>query len=310
MKIDRLLAIVTLLLGRDRISGKELAERFEVSVRTICRDIDAINKAGIPIVSYTGNAGGYGLIDHYKLDRQLLTFEELFMIETALNGMLSSMDDQKIQLLMDKVQALIVRAERDQMQEHKQKMIVDFNPWGHGRSEQDIIEQLRGAIKDNLMVEFDYPNSIGEYHTRKIEPMTIALKGYHWYVYGYCTTRNNYRIFRLSRINNLRIALESFVRRDKTIEDFEDLWNDRGPVTHLELHFQPKVRTRVQDYFKAESITPLPDGSLQVKGEFLEDSWLYDTILSFGPNVLVLEPEHIRAEIADRVRRTAQLYDK
>ncbi|MEK5641652.1 hypothetical protein BK138_09940 [Paenibacillus rhizosphaerae] len=310
MKIDRLLAIVTLLLGRDRISGKELAERFEVSVRTICRDIDAINKAGIPIVSYTGNAGGYGLIDHYKLDRQLLTFEELFVIETALNGMLSSLDDQKIQLLMDKVQALIVKAERDQMQEHKQKMIVDFNPWGHGRSEQDIIEQLRGAIKDNLMVEFDYPNTIGEYHARKIEPMTIALKGYHWYVYGYCTTRNNYRIFRLSRINNLRTASESFVRRDKTIEDFEDLWNDRGPVTHLELHFQPQVRTRVQDYFQAESITHLPDGSLQVKGEFLEDSWLYDTILSFGPNVLVLEPEHIRAEIADRVRRTAQLYDK
>lgn len=309
MKIERLLAIVTLLLTRDRISGKELSDRFEVSVRTICRDIDTINKAGIPIVSFTGTAGGYGLIEHYKLDRQLLTLEELLTMETALNGMLSSLDDRKIQLLMDKVHSLIAGAERDRAHAHKQQMIVDFNPWRHGRSERDKVELLRQAIKDNLTIEFDYPNKLGEYAVRKIEPMTIALKGFNWYVYGHCTTRENYRIFRLSRMNRLRVTSERFIRRDLPIEDLEALWYDRGPVTPVVLLFQSCARARVQDYFKPESIISLPGGLLQVKGDFLEDSWLYDTILSFGPSVCVLEPKHIRAEIADRVRRTAQLYD-
>jgi predicted DNA-binding transcriptional regulator YafY len=310
LKIDRLLAILMLLLGRERVSGKELSDRFEVSVRTICRDIETINKAGIPIVSYTGNAGGYGLIDHYKLDRQLLTLEELLTIGTALNGMLSSLDEQKIQLLIEKVQALIVRAEWDQMHEHKQQMIVDFNPWRHGRSEQDKVEHLRHAIKDSQMVVFDYLNMLGEHNVRKIEPMTIALKGFTWYVYGYCTTREDYRIFRLSRMNNLQITSQNFIRRDKAIEDLEALWNERGPVTYLVLHFQPQVKARVQDLFKPEYITHFPDGSLQVRGEFLEDRWLYDTILSYGPDVFVLEPKHIRAVITERAYRTAQLYKK
>jgi predicted DNA-binding transcriptional regulator YafY len=214
MKLDRLLAITMLLLNRKRVSAKELAERFEVSLRTVYRDVEAINQSGIPIISYTGSSGGYEIMDRYRLDRQLLSLEELKSIIIALRGFQTTLDELKIGSLLDKVGALLVKSEQGSVAKASRELIIDINPWKSGKEEKEKLEILRQGIRGNRLIAFMYTNGKGEQVKRLCEPMGVVLKGYVWYLYGYCRLRADFRIFRLSRMRQLEITEETFESRE------------------------------------------------------------------------------------------------
>jgi predicted DNA-binding transcriptional regulator YafY len=310
LKIDRLLAITMLLLNRRRISAKELSERFEVSMRTIYRDVEAINQAGIPVVSYAGLSGGYEIMDQYRLDRQFLSLEELQSIITGLKGIRASVPDQEISNLLDKVGALVAKSEQPDAARLGNQLILDMNPWSNGHQNTEQLTALRTAIKETRLVTFSYLSSQSEPSVRTVEPMGIVVKGFGWYLYGYCLLREDFRVFRLSRMNGIDVLSQTFERKQETLEKLDYRRGQRDPSTliTLVLHAQPNVRAQIEDYFRPEDVTIQPDGTLMIRATQPDEPWLHGMLLGYGPNLRILEPAHIAAIIREKAEKIVALY--
>ncbi|MFC5450517.1 helix-turn-helix transcriptional regulator [Paenibacillus aestuarii] len=311
LKLDRLLAITMLLLNRKRISAKELSERFEVSQRTIYRDVETINQAGVPIVSYAGNTGGYEIMDQYRLDRQFLSLEELQSIIAGLRGIRATVGDQEIGALLDKVGALVAKSEQDPIAALNNQLIIDMNPWRGEKFGKEKLNDLRTAIRETRLVSFQYMSSQSEYTERTVEPMGIVVKGFNWYLYGYCLLRNDFRVFRLSRMKAVEVLNRTFIRKEETLEKLSYGWGKKEPPACIQLilHAQPNVRAQVEDYFQSEQIEELPDGSTRITAYQPDEPWLHGMLLSYGPSLRVLEPPHLAAIIKNKAKQIVQLYD-
>ncbi|UVI29970.1 helix-turn-helix transcriptional regulator [Paenibacillus spongiae] len=311
MKLDRLLAITMLLLGRRRVSAKELADRFEVSLRTVYRDLETINQAGIPIVSYTGATGGYEIMDQYRLDRQFLSLEELQSIVIALRGIRSSMDEKEIGGLLDKVGALVAKSEQGAAASMSQQLLIDINPWHEGEADKEKLNVLKTAIRSARLIRFDYTNGNGEDSQRVCEPMSVVLKGYVWYLYGYCRLRQDFRIFRLSRIGKLAELPETFERREGNLEqlNYRSIRPQDAPTLHLVLRFQPRHKARVKDYFPNCEIETEEEGTLLVTVVQPDEPWVRAMLMSYGTDVTVLEPVSLAQELVREAKKIIRKYE-
>ncbi|MDD9268440.1 helix-turn-helix transcriptional regulator [Paenibacillus sp. GCM10023248] len=312
MKIDRLLAITVLLLNRGRVSSKELADRFEVSTKTIYRDMETLNQSGIPVVAHQGISGGFEIMEPYTMARQFLSLSEIEAIVAAVKGMHSAVDDRMFGTLLDKVKAMLSRVDRLQMEQQGAGIVFDFNPWGQGPVARDKVNSLRQAIEHTSEVSFKYLNMNGTESERVVEPTALILKGYLWYLQAYCTLRNEFRVFRLSRIQELRVLEKSFLRKQApSLENYawESDWSNAN-LQEMTFRFHSKVQYRVMDTFDPQQVTRMEDGSLQVKGSFNEDEWLYGMLLSYGEHVTVEEPVGVAEEMVNRARKIMERYKK
>ncbi|MBB6691397.1 YafY family transcriptional regulator [Cohnella xylanilytica] len=269
MKVHRLLSIVMHLLNRKRMSGQELADLFEVSLRTIYRDLETINSAGIPIISYSGANGGYEIMDPYHIDRQIVTFEDLHSILNALKGIQSSLDDPDLAELITKVGALMTKSEQSRLEDSGETILFDTNLWRGGHVDRTMIAELRQAARNRFVVLFKYTNSEGMGELRTVEPIGLAWKGYAWYLYAYCRLRNDYRTFRLSRMKELLVSDERFIRRDMSLEDLDARWGKQDIDNQIKmvLRFHPRAKVKVEEYFPPEEITIAEDGYFIVRTE-------------------------------------------
>ncbi|MBN2041154.1 MAG: YafY family transcriptional regulator [Spirochaetes bacterium] len=254
MRIDRMLAITIMLLNRERISARELADRFEVSVRTIYRDIEAINIAGIPVVAHSGINGGFSIMENYKIDRQLLTLNDMMSIITALNSVNLVFDDAGVDSTIEKIRNLVPREKESEINLRSEQIVIDLLPWGYPGRYKKLLKEIQQAVEGNSLINLLYTNSGGETVSRIVEPMTLVLKGYVWYVFAFCRLRNDYRIFRLSRITGIVTLQETFVRKSGSFRDIPKWENDNTEPVNLVLKFSPEMKARVYDYFDDENI--------------------------------------------------------
>lgn len=307
MKLYRLLAIIMLLLNRGQMTARELADYFEVSIRTIYRDVETINQAGIPIRSLQGSNGGYEIMEQYKLNQNLLTPAEIKSVIVALEGVTTTLDDQQMNAVMEKMKN-IVDQEKDLRT--SDPLVLDLRPWGENPTEKERVGLIRKAIEENTVMEFGYTNAQGIANIRQIEPLSVILRSYSWYCYGYCLLRDDYRLFKVSRMQNLVLTNFSFQPREKSYVEFsqENCWNRSNQYIHMVLHFQPQVRVRVEDHFDQQEIEYQNDGSMIVRVGYPEDEWVYSFVLSFGQNVKVLEPAYLRDIIKERAQKIIELY--
>lgn len=302
MKVQRLLGITMVLLSQRRVNAQTLADKFEVSLRTIYRDLETINTAGIPIVSYAGTGGGYEIMEQFRIDRQIVTFEDLQSILIALKGVQASLDDKEMDGLLTKIKALVAKSEQNRMEELGDTLLFDTNLWhGGGLKDKSILAALRQAAKNRSVVSFLYTNAEGIGEQREAEPIGLAWKGYAWYLYAYCRLRGDYRTFRLSRIDGLRVHLEHFANRGVRMEELDSRWGNRetGPHIPLVLRFDSRMRVRAEESFGLDKVKIQEDGSLLVKIEYPDNSWLYGMLLSYGPDVRVLEPPFVAERIKE-----------
>jgi predicted DNA-binding transcriptional regulator YafY len=300
-----------LLLSRKRLSGQELAERFEVSLRTIYRDLETINSAGVPVVSYAGADGGYELMENYHIDRQMVTLDELKSIVMALRGMQSTLNDRDMDNLLIKVSALVSKSEQSRSEVEGETLIYDVNPRRSGAAEKATLSELRLAARNRNVVHFSYTNAEGIGADRSVEPVGLALKGFAWYLYAYCRLRHDYRTFRLTRIKALRIEKEVFQHRGVRLEELDARWASReyGEFEPVILHFRSSAQVRVEEYFDTEQISELKDGSIMVKANHPENAWFISFLLSFGDDVKVLEPKQLADHIMQQAKRICALYE-
>ncbi|MBC2580039.1 YafY family protein [Clostridium sp. DJ247] len=313
MKINRLLAIIIILLNREKISAVELSKKFEVSVRTIYRDIEAINMAGIPIVSQPGNNGGFYIMDNYKLNHQFLTLEDMISIVEALKNMNGVLSDNQVEIAIEKIKSIVPKDKKAVFDLHFQQMVIDNLPWGFKKSEKESLKYkiIYDAVVSKQCIAFNYRNSKGECDWRKVEPLTLVFKGFSWYLFSFCRLRNDYRFFKLSRMDNLCVLDEEVESHRMSYEQYVNTINnkhDKQKSTRVILKFSEKVRYRLEDYFDSDEMKLTEDGSVIVDTYFLEDEWIYSMILSYGEYVEVIDPSSIREIIKNKCEKICNMY--
>lgn len=313
MKINRLLAIITILLNREKISAVELSKRFEVSIRTIYRDIEAINMAGIPIVSQSGNNGGFYIVDNYKINHQLLTLEDKISIVEALKNINGFLDNKQVELAIEKIKSIVPKEKRAEFDSHFQQMVIDNLPWGFRKSDKENLNYkvVYTAVDNKKCIAFDYRSSKGGYDWREVEPLTLVFKGGSWYLFSFCKLRSDYRLFKLSRMDSLEVLEKEIEKGRISYEQYENLDKNKyeeNKLTRMKLKFSNRVRYRIEDYFDISEIKVQEDGSLVVESDFFEDEWVYSMILSYGEYVEVIEPYRIRKIIKDKSEKIYNIY--
>jgi predicted DNA-binding transcriptional regulator YafY len=304
MRVARLLSIIIYLLNRDLVSAAELARRFGVSSRTIQRDMSTLEEANIPIFAVQGPQGGYGILDTYKLDKQLLNRDDLYYILMSLQGVGASFHDDKVTATLEKVRTLVPDAffaERDE------KLSVDFSMLDGGTAQRHVFDTLKYAVDKEYQIRFDYLNNHLEPTTRTVEPMTLA---FHWralYLYGWCGLRQDYRLFRLSRIQKLEVLPQHFQRRSQTFHAFiKQLTFDN--LVDITLDVIPEARDLIEAYTQPSHIQENPDGSLRITAAMPEDAFLYSYLMSFGRAIVVVSPAHIRQKLAAEAALLVEQY--
>lgn len=310
MRLERLLSIVVVLINRRTIRARELARMFEVSERTIYRDIEAINQAGIPVVTFPGANGGIGLLEGYRMEQSLLSLDEIISIYSALQGLQTIMDDPLLDQTLAKIHNLIPVTRLAEFTGRSNQMKIDLSPWGGNSGDPEILNALKTAIHNNQLVSFDYTTPEGQTTNRTVEPYCLFLKGQYWYLQAYCRLREDFRLFRLSRIRSLAAANQSFTRRDRPA--FPDLveatdWAP-GPWVDLVLKFIPELRMLAEEQFPGARRHYNQDGTVEISLRMPEGEWLYGMILSYSDGVEVLEPRQVRDAITAKLDKIKQKY--
>lgn len=305
MKIDRLIGITMYLLNRKVVTSRELADKFEVSIRTIVRDVESLNMAGIPITSLTGTNGGYEILDSFKLNKQITNMDDYLYIITALKGMCSAYDNKKFEATFEKLLAT------SKYQNGKQRLFLDFSVAKEDENIPEYIKMLEGAISAEYMVEFDYTDSENKTKHRVIEPLALTYKWYAWYLFGYCTYKDTYRIFKLNRISNIFITKRSFIRKQSNIEELlEAQWNnDSRMYWDIKLMCKSEVKIPVMEYLRGEIIEEHENGDFIISLHYPENERMwFSLLLGFGDKVKVLEPQELKDRLIKKAYEIQNLY--
>lgn len=310
MKIDRLVSIIMILLDKKRIGAQVLAELFEVSPRTIYRDIETINMAGIPVRSTPGVGGGFEIMQAYKIDKRVFSAEDLSALLIGLSGLTSVVRGDEVVHALAKVKSFIP-AERAKDIEFKVNQInIDLSQWAGNGSIGPYLEIIKSALEENRLLMFEYVAHHGNKTIRTVEPCQLVLKASHWYLHGYCTIRDNFRLFRISHMLNLKMLDETFTPRkyEKPILDYSEVLETLQIKIKIRIH--KSIMDRVLDYCTYEDFLPDGDEHYIVDFPFVENDYYYDILLGFGNKCECLEPPHVRKYLRHKIHDIAAIYEK
>lgn len=339
--LSRLLGIIYVILSKGTVTAEELAKRFEVSVRTIYRDVERLSMAGIPVYAKKGKNGGVCLTDSFVLDKMVISSEEQGEILAALASLRETRAVEEEGIL--RKLGTFFKADVPDW------VAIDFSDWSGRR--QELFEQIRKAILERRVLEFDYYGQYGEMSRRTVEPVQLLFKEYTWYVRAYCRKRRAMRLFKVLRMKRVELLQETFGADGRTWEgqeagpgdtdvqetgpghigvkeagpgdtgvkepgkpqgEQEDGGNpavgeERGQE-RVVFRIAAKEAYRIYDRFEEEEITRLPDGDFLVTLRCRMDDWVYGLILSFGPSAKVMEPEHIKEKLLEKIRDMERNY--
>lgn len=298
MKNGRLFEILYLLVEKREVTAGELAKRLEVSERTIYRDVDALSAAGIPVYAQKGKGGGIRLMDQFVLDRALLSQSQQDEILFALQAIRATVGGEEA---LSRLSALFRREGGDWLE-------VDFTDWGSGAAERENFSLVKRAILERRPLTFTYYSSAGEKSRRTVEPARLVFKSGCWYLSAFCRKKQDWRIFRLVRMEALSPE-EGTCPPRRPPEQLESLMPEGYRGVDLRLLFAPSAAWRVRDYFNPKEITARPDGTLLVECTFPEDQWLLSFLLSFGGQLEVLSPAYWRDILKEEIKKSLNVYE-
>ncbi len=309
MKVDRLVSIIMILLDKKRIGAQELADRFEVSLRTVYRDIDTINRAGIPVRGASGVGGGFEIMPEYKVDRKVFSSADLSVLLMGLSSLSNMIRGDELVNALAKVKSFIPADRARDIEWKANQLSIDLSPWMGNRDLQPDLERIKTALQESRLLSFDYADRHGNKTARTAEPYRLVSKNSQWYWQGYCHIRHDFRLFKLSRTSNLQIENKTFVPRDppKPQLDFADVLATLQ--TEIKIRIHPSVLDRVLDYCTVEDVSPDGDEHYIVRFPFIENDYYYQILLGFGDRCECLEPLPIRSEMKRRIHEMAALYE-
>lgn len=297
MKIDRLFQIVYILLENKNVTAKMLSEHFEVSQRTIYRDIDILSQCGVPLYTTKGKGGGIALLENFILDKSTMTEQEQNQILMALQS-LPKGGKEDIGQTLKKYSSFFKKSNENWIQ-------VDFSQWGEQR--EFVFDVLKQAIINKNVISFVYYNSNGEKTQRKAEPYQLWFKGRNWYIKAYCRSKQDLRLFKISRMRDVNVTEEVFdtIWQNKEQKINENIFED---ITII-LEIDSAVAYRVYDEFEIEQIEKKQNGNFCVKMNCIENSWVYDYIISWGEYAVVKEPLSVRKNVEQKIKNMIKKYN-
>jgi len=316
--LERLISIIYILMNKGTVTAGELAERFEVSTRTIYRDIEALSIAGIPVYCKKGKNGGISLTEEFVLNKMLITKEEQQEILAALVGLKETevSDENREQETLKKLGEFF-------QTEPVPWVNIDLSDWSGLRKQ--MYEDIKRAILTRHVVEFDYYGQNRPMSHRIVEPIQLLFKEYTWYLRAYCRERQDFRTFKLFRMQRLEVQENTFVPKQERKENRKEILKEsveingstdvesrtqepEFPVTSLTIWIDKREAYRIYDRFDESELEQLPDGNFLAHCAYPLDEWVYSLILWFGPSAKVLEPEFIRDEVIRRIRKMSEQY--
>ena len=308
MKIDRLVSIIMTLLDKERVGAQELADLFEVSTRTVYRDIDAINMAGIPIRSVPGVGGGFEIMPEYKVDKTVFSAADLSAILTGLSGLSGLLRGEELVNALAKVRSFVPAEKARDIQRKTDQVCIDPDSWWGEPHLQPCLQTVKAAMEEHRLLSFSYIAHHGERSARTVEPYRLLWKSGHWYFYGYCRGRGDYRLFRLSRMLDPRMEPETFSPREpqKPVLDFEEM--AKTMRTEIRIRIHRSVLDRVLEFCPYDRFLPDGDEHYIVDFPFIENEYHYDILLGFGDKCECLGPPHVRRKMERKIRDMAALY--
>lgn len=298
MQINRLFEIVYILLDKKQVTAKELAERFEVSTRTIYRDVETLSGAGIPIYMNKGKGGGITLLPEFVLNKTVITEQEKEDILSSLSA-LGAVSLQDMQNTQNKFRSLFGSSDADWIE-------VDFGWWSDGEREAALFYSIKQSILQKHVLRFLYASAKGEAVVREVEPFKLIFKGAAWYLYGFCRLRQDFRFFKLKRIRELTMLEEHFMRQ---IPKMDISFSENKPKEELlkvKLRIEREAAYRAYDDF--EKCDTQPDGSVIVEGYFARNEWAMNYILGYGELCQVIEPLALRDEMHRKIQSMLKKY--
>lgn len=302
MKIDRLIGILSILLQQEKVTAPYLAEKFEVSRRTINRDIEDICKAGIPLVTSQGKNGGIRIMDGYRIDKTLLTSSDMQAIQAGLKSLDSVSGNKRYQQLMEKLDS-----GSSSVLASNNHIMIDLASW-YKSSLAPKINLLQAAIESRRKVSFTYYAPRGE--SRRIaEPYLLIFKWTSWYLWGYCCKKHDYRLFKLNRMTEVRDIGEKYEPRDMAAPQLsaERIFPS---VIGVEALFEPEMKWRLVEEYGQDSFMEQEDGRLKFSFGFADKDSLFGWLLSFGDRVELIKPEELRRELSDMMFHLLERYGK
>ena len=295
MKYRIMIKMLMLLTSRRKVTASEIADRFEISVRSVYRYVDELNVAGVPVDVVRGRYGGICIADTFKLPSGYFTRGEYAATVNALTAMQSTMDDEDILSALEKLQ-------RQQKADKRElavcgNIIVDGGAWadlGRFPQKMKVCEQ---AVKDSLCLEIDYISREGEHSRRVIDPHVLILKQNVWYIYAFCHTRQDFRTFKIGRIKGARFTGNSFIKREITKDEiplnFEYTAEQLIPVA---LEIKKDALADVEEWLGVDNIEPRGNGLIATVS-LPDDEMLVDKILGYGGKVKVLSPLPLKEKV-------------
>jgi len=293
------------MLDKELISANELAKRFSVSIRTIQRDMETLNLAGIPIFTQSGQAGGYGLVREYKISNRLLSNEDFVNLITALKSIQGTFADKRFLGSLERIYSLISPKIHENLKERENTLYIDFSLPGQDSILAEKIRTIEHAITQRRLIECLYTSHKQESIARLLEPMTLILQWGSWYLFAYCRTRSDFRLFKVSRINEIKVQQEHYIRRDKTYQEFiiERPNFQNSKLINLVFVVDKSMRAYVEENHPSHELEYQHDGSIIVRCVQPEENRMYRYLLSYGDAIKITEPLYVKEKVKEIARK-------
>ncbi len=296
MQINRLFETVHMLLNKKSLTARELAEHFEVSIRTVYRDIETLTFAGIPVYSTRGKNGGIKLLDEYVLDKSIISKDEQNDILYALQS-LKAANYPEVEETLEKMSVIFNKTSGNWIE-------VDFSEYGNEQKE--LFENIKNAIINKKVIRFEYYNSQGIKSERSAEPLKLKFKARAWYLSAFCRKSNEMRLFKIRRIKKLSVTEEVF---ERTSENFEIPENEtKAPKVKITMIIDKSQAYRVYDEFSEKDVKVSKNGDFEITSELIENEYLYGYLLSFGEYMKITEPTRLKKILEEKVEKMRKNY--
>ncbi len=307
MKYEIMLKILFELLSKKSVTAKYLADKFEVSRRSIYRYIESIEFAGVPIYSVSGNGGGFAVMDTYRLSSTFMTIEEFEQAIKALCAVNDGISNKVLDSAITKLKAT-VKKEYSGFDIKSGNLIIDGGPWGDSIGYKNKIGIIQKCIDENLQLSIRYHDRNGEVSERVIDPHILVFKQGLWYVYAFCNLRNTFRFFKTGRIECANILKSKFVRKEIDSNSLPfDFWHTSVEAVDIEMQIDKACLSDAEEWLGVENIY-LENGNAIARVKLPFDDGLTSKIMSFGSGIKVISPQNLKEKIKQIAKEITLIY--
>ncbi len=309
MKYEVMIKILFLLLSKKKVSAAYIARRFEISTRTVFRYLTAISLANIPLISESGRNGGYYIAESFKLPASVMTEKEFNAVVTTLESCNEQLGSSELESALDKLCSL-KRSDFASDEMPASHFIIDGSSWNGNDNVKNVVYTVEKAIENHSSLEIRYRDKSGDETVREIEPQIIVLKQGFWYVYAFCLLRNDFRIFKASRIVYANLTGRAYLPREDAKSNLKlDKWFEDLPCETVELLISPAARADVEEWLGVDAVYKGADGNLYASATLPFDEWLISKLLGYGDKVRILHPKKLIYDVAQSAHSVIDLYN-